>query len=619
MSLSLNMPYDIFPFAVREREQLRGKIEEINKSLQPIEDSLNEIMNQQQPQTFGGKESTALARQSLDTIQSSEDNSGSTSAIVGSTENHLGKSFENSYSQEPKKPAGHVKQQRSYDEVQSKHSQGNQKGFSEQLVSHSRARSEVVTHAEPVVEETEEEEEVNEDLQADDDAKNQGQSMELQKLFAEGLVAGDLSVYVKDCIDLKKKMPAYAVVEVDDSIYTTKLVRSDGHPSWNEETEFRKVSSNNEMKVSVRGVGTLGETFLGQVFINLADIRETETSLQPELDEQSDAMERNLHTFTLSRRKAHDRVTGKVRIGFLWRLSDIDLLRLQVSKKQEELQAKEERLAAVQMKQNAFDDEIEDDRSSDFSSNPVPRSSKNSETGDNSKSLAQSEAERSGGEAQMSSSWRTQANEREAGELSLKLVEANSLIPPAESLATLHQSLVYAVVSCGKGTPKRTPHVSGSTAPVFNQNLTFRAAVANSQVFIRLMAKRRWCSDIILGVGAIDLRDYADGKPHYCPLKLLRSSKMREDQPEFSLFRNLDRKNHRKKTYDHILKNVDATVVGQIFVRLHWRSLAGHIGQVDDVTHIVQVRKENGTVRLQSLIRLFLIGKQRQGDQSSWF
>jgi len=396
---------------------------------------------------------------------------------------------------------------------------------------------------------------------------------------AEGkreIPGGNLSVSVGACTGLYKKADTYVEISVGETVRTTSLRRGTADPEWNEEIVFEKVSSQQEMSATVYGRGLLtSREFLGQVFINLAAIKRT-----------SDDPLKGMTAYTLSRQNAKSSVHGVLRMEIVWRVTELDLMRMKIQAKEKELSMKEELLAACQMQQSAVTDDDNDhesvslrsdgEKTSESESDDVSSFGFNDTTMDSASTrLVEKHAEE--GEDF------TRPPGGEAGNLSLNIVEGRNLLIPPDSIAALHEAKMYTVVHCGSTNPKITPAVQGSAAPQWNETLNIKAASLERTVFIQVFAKRRFGADTCLGTASFKIKDFKDGKPHYCALSLVNGDTLNKAQKT-----RKKRKKGKKKQQDASEENA-MQVIGQLCVRIRWQAVTQQFNALDDFKSLLKV------------------------------
>ncbi|CAI5470243.1 unnamed protein product [Closterium sp. Yama58-4] len=151
---------------------------------------------------------------------------------------------------------------------------------------------------------------------------------------AGAIVGGDVTVHVIKAMDLglrPEKTHPYAVAQVEGRRLRSSVCKGTVCPQWDELLVFKGVSTTSSMAVSIFSSETIGShKFLGQVVLPLVDGR---------------ALNREPGWHKLSRRTAHETVTGRVFLSTSWDATELELMALQLRAKEAELDALEERLA----------------------------------------------------------------------------------------------------------------------------------------------------------------------------------------------------------------------------------------------------------------------------------
>ncbi|CAI5510039.1 unnamed protein product, partial [Closterium sp. Naga37s-1] len=151
---------------------------------------------------------------------------------------------------------------------------------------------------------------------------------------AGAIVGGDVTIHVIKAMDLglrPEKTHPYTVVQVEGRRLRSSVCKGTVCPQWDELLVFKGVSTTSSMAVSIFSSETIGShKFLGQVVLPLVDGR---------------ALNREPGWHKLSRRTAHETVTGRVFLSTSWDATELELMALQLRAKEAELDALEERLA----------------------------------------------------------------------------------------------------------------------------------------------------------------------------------------------------------------------------------------------------------------------------------
>lgn len=454
-------------------------------------------------------------------------------------------------------------------------------------VQHSRSRSTAAPPRELVGTKLEEDEHKEEE--EEDNGQNRGhklshnvQSLSNQYENNRDIPGGNLSVTIGGCSGLSKRTDSYVKVLVGDDAQTTSLRRGTSDPEWNEELYFHRVSSQQEMLVTVYGKTFFSSRdFLGQVFVNLNAVKRT-----------TDDPPRQMPTYTLSRQHASSRVHGTLRMEIVWHVTELELMRMKIQAKEQELSMKEELLAACQMQQSSLSDDSDHD---DVTSHSSSQGEEQSDSASEDLSSTREGAARTL-DSNVSNLLKTTSNESslqhnetgiaDAGNLSLKIVEARNLLIAPDSLAAVQDVQMYAVVRCGNAAFKHTAPVRASAAPQWNESLNIRAASLERTIFITIYAKRRFGSDWCIGTARFSIKDFQDGKPHYCALKILSG-----DVAENS--RHKRRKKAKRKSKDTSQNHPDGEdtqeIIGRLCVRIRWEALTQQFNALDDFKSLLKV------------------------------
>ncbi|CAI5532262.1 unnamed protein product, partial [Closterium sp. Naga37s-1] len=137
---------------------------------------------------------------------------------------------------------------------------------------------------------------------------------------AGAIVGGDVTVHVIKAMDLglrPEKTHPYAVVQVEGRRLRSSVCKGTVCPQWDELLVFKGVSTASSMAISIFSSETIGShKFLGQVVLPLVDGR---------------ALNREPGWHKLSRRTAHETVTGRVFLSTSWDATELELMALQVA------------------------------------------------------------------------------------------------------------------------------------------------------------------------------------------------------------------------------------------------------------------------------------------------
>ena len=333
----------------------------------------------------------------------------------------------------------------------------------------------------------------------------------------------------------------YAVLECNDDIRRTRALKRSTSPTWDESIEFEAISSAFHLKVTLYSSDLItADTFLGEVRIHLAE------TVPPPLEGGSGAKARRVERwFTLSRRRARERVSGEVRLSFEWASFRGALAELKLKHRalEQDLQVKLELLALFQEKtgpSNPMDPAAW--RVATW--HPAARAiARLAPQGGNSKAstpvqwvtpepavtwvtpepVGWAGGGHGGGMAAGSmDSPEEEANAFRLGALEVRVVEGRALNVPSggggihDLMRGLGPSDAYARVSCS-GQIDQTEVVSNSASPVWDPGkiMRFENISERSALHVQVFHKRTFGSDVLLGEATVPCGVFDDNRPEY--------------------------------------------------------------------------------------------------------
>lgn len=209
-----------------------------------------------------------------------------------------------------------------------------------------------------------------------------------------------------------------------------------------------------------------------------------------------DTLDRDLAWYTLGRRNARDRVSGRIRLATSWTATQLELMTLTLAQKEQEL-AQLEELVAINR-------EMMEDREGGPQALVIqppfrPLKLKSSKTrGFKKPALGRS---------------RTMKKKEEVGQLAVKVVEARHLSSVAAGgVPGLQRSCdAYVVVGCQGALPGRTAVVHDSFFPVWNEAFVFdgvpHSATLTAQVRNQKIMRRQSGKAVVLSCAGLNRKE----------------------------------------------------------------------------------------------------------------
>ncbi|CAI5525095.1 unnamed protein product [Closterium sp. Naga37s-1] len=344
---------------------------------------------------------------------------------------------------------------------------------------------------------------------------------------AGAIVGGDVTIHVIKAMDLglrPEKTHPYTVVQVEGRRLRSSVCKGTVCPQWDELLVFKGVSTTSSMAVSIFSSETIGShKFLGQVVLPLVDGR---------------ALNREPGWHKLSRRTAHETVTGRVFLSTSWDATELELMALQLRAKEAELDALEERLAQEREARPR-----EAVMAAETLANPhplqphMPSSGLRTPTGG--PMLRRMFTLRGPGVMGAAASSVSPAVVQQLaakGQLKVKVVEARHLAVPAEWLRSVHRMRAFAALSVvspsGTSTlPVKTRVINGTFFPKWNETFSINDVALTSSLRVQVFDKPKLGSPNLLGEATVDVTTFKDGLPQYM-LRTLKRSAGKEGEQE---------------------------------------------------------------------------------------
>ncbi|CAI5945627.1 unnamed protein product, partial [Closterium sp. NIES-65] len=405
---------------------------------------------------------------------------------------------------------------------------------------------------------------------------------------AGAIVGGDVTIHVIKAMDLglrPEKTHPYAVVQVEGRRLRSSVCKGTVCPQWDELLVFKGVSTASSMAVSIFSSETIGShKFLGQVscgvellpllaLVLLTTPVELFAVVLPLVDGR--ALNREPGWHKLSRRTAHETVTGRVFLSTSWDATELELMALQVAASQGggagrtggaestppsvihsllpllpfayscahsplQLRAKEAELDALEerLAQEREARPREAVMAAEALANPhallphTPSAALRTPTGGGPMLRRMFTLRGHGpGMGVGASSVSPGAVQQHAakGQLKVKVVEARHLAVPAEWLRSVHRMHAFAALSvvspAGTSTlPVKTRIIKGSFFPKWNETFNINDVALTSSLRVQVFDKPKLGSPNLLGEATVDVTTFKDGLPQYMLLTLKRSA-----------------------------------------------------------------------------------------------
>ncbi|CAI6006663.1 unnamed protein product, partial [Closterium sp. NIES-64] len=338
---------------------------------------------------------------------------------------------------------------------------------------------------------------------------------------AGAIVGGDVTIHVIKAMDLglrPEKTHPYAVVQVEGRRLRSSVCKGTVCPQWDELLVFKGVSTASSMAVSIFSSETIGShKFLGQVSCGVELLPLLALVVLPLVDGR--ALNREPGWHKLSRRTAHETVTGRVFLSTSWDATELELMALQLRAKEAELDALEERLAQEREARPR-----EAVMAAEALANPhallphTPSAALRTPTGGGPMLRRMFTLRGHGpGMGVGASSVSPGAVQQHAakGQLKVKVVEARHLAVPAEWLRSVHRMHAFAALSvvspAGTSTlPVKTRIIKGSFFPKWNETFNINDVALTSSLRVQVFDKPKLGSPNLLGEATVDVTTFKE-------------------------------------------------------------------------------------------------------------